>query len=97
MRGSRYGLSCPDCGSKCAVRDSEGLALTIRSAYLQCKNVACGSTFRGMWTLTHRMNQPLNPNPEVSIPLATSAINREVKRAQGDLQMDIDDVLDGEV
>jgi hypothetical protein len=40
------------------------------------------------------MNLPLNPNPNVNIPVASSAILRELKKAEDDKQMDIEDILE---
>ena len=90
---SPYKLKCPHCGHGIRIRNSVSQHALLRTAYLQCTNVACGATFRGEFEITHEMSPSAQPNPEIQLPLADAAIRRMAIERENDRQIDIEDVI----
>lgn len=74
MSGSVYKNKCPDCGCSMRVRHSVGESPLLRTLYLQCTNVACGSTFKAYLEVTHRLSPSGHPESNIDIPMADNAI-----------------------
>ena len=74
---SVYKLSCPHCQHGLRVRNSISNHPLFRVYYLQCTNVGCGWTARSQMEITHTMSPSANPNPEIQLPLADSALRAQ--------------------
>lgn len=69
---------CPDCGTPLLKRSSNSEHLLLSKTFLVCKNAVCGATFAGIDEITHRLSPPSQPNAEIRLPYAPSAIRRGV-------------------
>lgn len=69
---------CPDCGASLVKRSSRCEHALLSKTFLVCKNPVCGATFAGHDEITHRLSPPSQPNPEISLPYASSVIRRGV-------------------
>lgn len=74
---------CPDCGAGLVKRSSESQHVLMSRTFLVCKNAVCGATFAGVDEITHRLSPASQPNPEISLPYAPSAIRRNVLQELG--------------
>ena len=71
---------CPDCGGPLLRRSSSSLSPLISRTLLICRNQQCGASFAGNDEITHRINQPLNRNPEIKLPTARKKSRIELFR-----------------
>lgn len=76
---------CPDCGAALVKRTSMTKHLLLSRTYLVCRNPVCGATFLGVDEITHRLSPSSQPNPDVTLPYAPSALRRA---ALDDLEQD---------
>lgn len=74
---------CPDCGAALIKRSSNSEHLLLSKTFLVCKNAVCGATFAGIDEITHRLSPPSQPNVDIQLPYAPSAIRRGVLRVLG--------------
>ncbi|WP_349616238.1 ogr/Delta-like zinc finger family protein [Azotobacter salinestris] len=77
MSNGTYKLVCPHCGKPIRIRTSEGQHKLMRTAYVHCKSEACGWTGVARFEITHELSAAGEPNPEVSLPIAPSAMRRQ--------------------
>ncbi|MFC3361055.1 ogr/Delta-like zinc finger family protein [Azotobacter chroococcum] len=82
MSDGRYRLVCPHCGKPVFIRTSEGEHRLMRTAYVHCKNGACGWTGIARFEITHEMSAARDPSPYVSLPLAPSLMLRKYVDSQ---------------
>ena len=69
---------CPDCGEPLTRRSSTSLSPLISRTLLLCRNHECGASFAGNDEITHRLNQPINRNPEIKLPSARKKSRNEL-------------------
>jgi hypothetical protein len=91
---STYKLVCPHCKGRMRIRTSEGQHIFLRIAYLQCINEACSWSVRAEFQMTHEMAPSGMPNPQVRLPLASSAHRRAAMRDERETQLDMVDQLE---
>ena len=72
---------CPDCGARIIKRDTKKKHLLLATTYLYCKNPVCGASFIGLEEITHRLSPSSQPNPDVALPYAQSALRNTVRLA----------------
>lgn len=61
-------LTCPHCLQKSLiVRSSAQECPTLRSLWVQCKNVNCGFTGRGYTEITHEISPSATPNHQIQL------------------------------
>lgn len=64
-------LICPHCLQKSLiVRSSSQECPTLRSLWVQCKNVDCGFTGRGYTEITHEISPSAIPNHSIQLKMA---------------------------
>jgi predicted RNA-binding Zn-ribbon protein involved in translation (DUF1610 family) len=83
---------CPDCGAALIKRSSNSEHLLLSKTFLVCKSPVCGATFAGIDEITHRLSPPSQPNVDIQLPYAPSAIRRGVLTVLG-LPSDREDPL----
>lgn len=76
---------CPDCGASLVKRSSTSKHPLLSRTFLICRNPVCGATFLGIDEITHRLSPSSQPNPDVILPYAPSALRRA---ASADLEQD---------
>ncbi|WP_305955675.1 ogr/Delta-like zinc finger family protein [Pseudomonas sp. F01002] len=74
---------CPDCGAALIRRSSNSEHLLLSKTLLVCKSAVCGATFTGIDEITHRLSPPSQPNTDIQLPYAPSAVRRGVLLALG--------------
>ncbi len=94
MSGSRYKLICPHCKHSMRVRNSVYMHDLMRNVYFECQNITCGATFKGHMEITHTLSPATEPNPNIDLPMADSAMRRAAIQEEDDKQMDIEDLLE---
>ncbi len=67
---------CPDCGASLVKRSSTSKHPLLSRTFLICRNPVCGATFLGIDEITHRLSPSSQPNPDVTLPYAPSALRR---------------------
>lgn len=65
-------LNCPHCGSKAQIRSSKVVSKLSRVAFCQCKNLACGHTFKAAVEIVSTISPPAFPDPLVALQLQQS-------------------------
>lgn len=76
---STYKLQCPHCHSAVRIRTSVGQHAYLRATYMQCINIACSASWVGRFEFTHELSPPGQPNPQMRLPEAPSAMRRSAK------------------
>lgn len=85
---------CPDCGASLVKRSSTSKHPLLSRTFLTCRNPVCGATFLGIDEITHRLSPSSQPNPDVTLPYAPSALRRA---ASADLEQDPEADCPGQV
>lgn len=85
---------CPDCGASLVKRSSTSKHPLLSRTFLICRNPVCGATFLGIDEITHRLSPSSQPNPDVTLPYAPSALRRA---ALDDLEQDAEAARYGQV
>lgn len=85
---------CPDCGASLVKRSSTSKHLLLSRTFLICRNPVCGATFLGIDEITHRLSPSSQPNPDITLPYAPSALRRA---ASTDLEQDPEANCPGQV
>lgn len=85
---------CPDCGASLVKRSSTSKHPLLSRTFLICRNPVCGATFLGIDEITHRLSPSSQPNPDVTLPYAPSALRRS---ALDDLDQDAEAARPGQV
>ncbi|SOE50894.1 ogr/Delta-like zinc finger family protein [Orrella dioscoreae] len=67
---SKLGISCPHCDTWATVRTSEAVSATMRIAYFQCKNIACGHTWKAHIEVVATISPSAIPRPGINLPLS---------------------------
>jgi len=96
MSGSTYKLRCPDCKGPMRVRNSVYMHDLMRNVYVECQNINCGAAFGGHMEFTCRMSPSAEPNPNIDLPMADSAMRKAAAQKEAEKQMDIDELLEHE-
>lgn len=82
LTGHRLSIACPHCNAKARVRTSREETALVREAHLQCSNIECGHTFVAKLEITRTISPPLQPNPDIRLPLAK--VRDKAPRPQND-------------
>nr|DAR86396.1 MAG TPA: Ogr/Delta-like zinc finger protein [Caudoviricetes sp.] len=70
----RVAIICPACGSAVRVQKSERMSVRTRQYHLlQCTNIACGWTGRGVFEITHTLSLPAKTSAPLP-PIAPDAM-----------------------
>lgn len=77
----RWAFTCSHCYAPARMRTADDQHILMRTLYIECTNLGCGAVFRGEAVITHQLALPVEPNPQVNLPLAPSAMR---KKARGD-------------
>lgn len=85
---------CPDCGASLVKRSSTSKHPLLSRTFLICRNPVCGATFLGIDEITHRLSPSSQPNLDVALPYAPSALRRA---ALDDLEQDVEAARPGQV
>jgi len=66
----KAGQRCPHCGSWSTVRHSVELSPTLRVLYFQCRELACGHTWKSHLEMVATISPSALPNPLIDLPLS---------------------------
>lgn len=72
-----FGLKCGHCGSSVRIRNSDGRHICLRILYMQCTNIQCGATYRGMVEVTHQYSPSGRPNPAFHLPTTPQHLRQQ--------------------
>lgn len=71
------GMNCPHCGTRADVRTSLPVSRTMREAYFQCPNLACGHTWMARIEAVRTITPSALADPSVHLPISS---RREAER-----------------
>lgn len=69
MPARRFGMRCPHCKTPGDIRTSAEEAPTLRILYFNCRNPACGHTWRASLVYDFGLSPSAIPDPALDLPL----------------------------